>query len=617
MMTATYSPEDNKLRLYSSTRLDKELYNRVRNAGFKYAPKQDLFVAPMWTPEREDLLIELCGEIGDEDTSLVARAEQRSERFEEYSEKRAADAAQAHKAVAAIADNIPFGQPILIGHHSERHARRDAERIQDGMRRTVKMWDAAKYWTDRAAGALRHAKYKERPDVRARRIKGLEADKRKQDRYISEAEAMLKLWQECEREQDKELQKGIALRLAGMSRIILPRKEGDREDFDQRPDAYTALSNTYPNLYAPRTVEEVLSAALAAYPRRIAHHQRWANHYANRIAYEKAMLAASGGTIADQTGPEKGGACRCWASPGNGWSYIQKVNKVSVTVLDNWGNGGGTFTRNIPFDKLHAVMSASEVQQKREAGLLIETEDKRGFFLLDTSPSTPTTKSDAAAAPEAQEATPAPNLKDGIEAMRKSLKAGVQIVSAPQLFPTPSHLAARMVELADIQPGDAVLEPSAGTGRIVEAISQSATGYTLTAVERNVQLANRLQSSGVNTRQDDFLQCDDLGKFDRILMNPPFANAEDIEHIIHALNLLKPGGRLVAICANGPRQNAILKPLVMAHGGVWEELPADAFKESGTSVRTVLLAIDEPSEVRSGWRPILNGDQAHAGRESR
>jgi hypothetical protein len=32
--TATYSPEDNKLRLYSSTRLDRELYARVRGAGF-------------------------------------------------------------------------------------------------------------------------------------------------------------------------------------------------------------------------------------------------------------------------------------------------------------------------------------------------------------------------------------------------------------------------------------------------------------------------------------------------------------------------------------------------------------------------------------------------------
>ena len=37
----------------------------------------------MWTPEREDLLLELCGEIEDEDTTLIERAEARAERFED------------------------------------------------------------------------------------------------------------------------------------------------------------------------------------------------------------------------------------------------------------------------------------------------------------------------------------------------------------------------------------------------------------------------------------------------------------------------------------------------------------------------------------------------------
>jgi hypothetical protein len=60
-MTATYSPEDNKLRLYSVSRLDSETYAQVKDAGFIWAPKQQLFVAPMWTPYRADLLTELCG----------------------------------------------------------------------------------------------------------------------------------------------------------------------------------------------------------------------------------------------------------------------------------------------------------------------------------------------------------------------------------------------------------------------------------------------------------------------------------------------------------------------------------------------------------------------------
>src|SRR6516162_9759127 len=194
MMTATYSPEDNKLRLYSDARLGAETYARVKAAGFRWAPKQELFVAPMWTPDREDLLLELCGEIGDEDTSLVERQEQRAERFEELSDKRQADADRAKAAVDAIADQIPLGQPILVGHHSERHARRHAEQIENGMRRAVNLWKTSKYWADRAAGAIRHAKYKELPAVRARRIKTIEADRRKAVRTQEGFKKSLAFW---------------------------------------------------------------------------------------------------------------------------------------------------------------------------------------------------------------------------------------------------------------------------------------------------------------------------------------------------------------------------------------------------------------------------------------
>jgi hypothetical protein len=54
--------------------------------------------------------------------------------------------------------------------------------------------------------------------------------------------------------------------------------------------------------------------------------------------------------------------------------------------------------------------------------------------------------------------------------MGKAAVAGVQVVIAPQLFPTPPELADRMVALADIRPGQQVLEPSAGnpgTGHLV------------------------------------------------------------------------------------------------------------------------------------------------------
>ncbi len=158
-----------------------------------------------------------------------------------------------------------------------------------------------------------------------------------------------------------------------------------------------------------------------------------------------------------------------------------------------------------------------------------------------------------------------------------------------------------MVELAEIEDGQEVLEPSAGTGALVNAIRLAmaegkAGRCAITAVEVNSSLAHRLAfldclgASRVHPK--DFLECNgDLGKFERILMNPPFENASDIKHIQHAITFLKPGGRLVAICANGPRQNTTLQPLSTE----WEELPEGTF--AGTGVRAVLMTVDATREI--------------------
>lgn len=146
MYRATYSPDDNKLRLYAVSRLDPETYKKVHDAGFRWAPKQALFVAPAWTPGREDVLLSLAGEIEDEDSTLAERQEARAERFTGYSGKRASESAQALDEVERLAAMIPPGQPILVGHHSERRARRDAQRIENGMKRAVMLFERAEYW---------------------------------------------------------------------------------------------------------------------------------------------------------------------------------------------------------------------------------------------------------------------------------------------------------------------------------------------------------------------------------------------------------------------------------------------------------------------------------------
>jgi hypothetical protein len=286
--SATYSPEDNKLRVRSLRHLPRQLYERLKAAGFHWAPVQKLFLAPMWTPEREDLLLELCGDIDDEDTTLVDRAEERADRFETYQERRAADAEAARETVESIAGGIPLGQPILVGHHSERHARRDAQRIENGMRRAVRLWETSKYWKARAAGALRHAKYKERPDVRARRIKTLEAEQRKYQRKKDQANASTALWSKAS------LTHNQALFIAGTTPAVFP--VCPREDGNGSWDAFDVLKPD-DRRWADCpgwTVEQVQAKAQEYFPGVIERHDRWLAHYENRLIYERAMLKEQG-----------------------------------------------------------------------------------------------------------------------------------------------------------------------------------------------------------------------------------------------------------------------------------------------------------------------------------
>jgi hypothetical protein len=55
-------------------------------------------------------------------TTLAKRAEERADRFADYSESRAAEANEARSRVDEITQHIPLGQPIMIGHHLESQA---------------------------------------------------------------------------------------------------------------------------------------------------------------------------------------------------------------------------------------------------------------------------------------------------------------------------------------------------------------------------------------------------------------------------------------------------------------------------------------------------------------
>ena len=164
-------------------------------------------------------------------------------------------------------------------------------------------------------------------------------------------------------------------------------------------------------------------------------------------------------------------------------------------------------------------------------------------------------------------------------------------VSAFQLFQTPPDLAARLVAAAEIKPGWRVLEPSAGLGRILDALKPCQCGEVV-AVEMAANIAGELfnqDRDGVRIVQRDFLTVQpDVGNlFDAVVMNPPFHLRADIAHILHAVKFLKPGGTLAALCFDTPHRAAALKPLA----ATWEPIAAGTFGKEGTSVPTVLLTI--------------------------
>ncbi len=683
--TATYSPEDNKLRMSPAHRLDKADYERFKAAGFSWAPKQELFVAGMWTPDREDLLIEFCGEIDDEDKSLVERAEERAERFEGYSDSRATDAARARDHVASIADGIPFGQPILVGHHSERHARRDAEKIRSGMDRAVKMWETSKYWESRAAGAIAHAKYKELPAVRHRRIKGIEADKRKAEKMRDEMAARFEAWCKCAAIEDEEKRARVALIIANTcGSFSMPRKEGDRDGFTC--DVYGALTGSYPTIYAPRTLAEVLEQTTGPrYPRSIAHYERWIQHYQNRLTYERAMLAEGGGLVGQNHDIQLGGRVLV----GGSWLPVTKINRdcegriSSITAAKLWyklesikgyqepnpedvanvkaanklpplcNYNGESFAQidQARWDKIHKDYKGTREYGEGAEGRFIEsrgnsTEAGRHrvrhalgcligvagshsylpVFITDAKVTAPPMKgtvvtvkldaipdkTDAEVMQEQADRLRAANDRRDAEkaesaefdAMKQSLLGGVQVVSAPQLFPTPAGLAARVVELADIQSGQCVLEPSAGTGNLVRAVLDRVDTEVL-AYEINSGLCSQLgrtfPSHKLQVRCKDFLEVTDFqGQYPRVIMNPPFADSQDIAHVRHAYGFLKPGGRLVAIMGEGAffrqdRKATEFRGWLEEVGGYAEVLPSGSFEASGTGVNTRLVVIDAPA----------------------
>jgi hypothetical protein len=173
--------------------------------------------------------------------------------------------------------------------------------------------------------------------------------------------------------------------------------------------------------------------------------------------------------------------------------------------------------------------------------------------------------------------------------------------------PTPAPLADLLVDWVDPQPGDVILEPEAGTGRIVEALVRSRASYddplTIACYElletNREKLSDLAEDSDCDLKiiGDDFLQADPAKAtvYDGCAMNPPFEKGADIKHVRHAIRFVKTGKRLAAIVSAGAmfrsdKAAVEFRKFVEQHGTI-EALPDGSFTEEGTGVRTAIVRL--------------------------
>ena len=178
------------------------------------------------------------------------------------------------------------------------------------------------------------------------------------------------------------------------------------------------------------------------------------------------------------------------------------------------------------------------------------------------------------------------------------LDTGQVEVKRDGYFPTPRPIGLEMAEMAWLVPGMRVLEPSAGTGELADAIIEAEPAALLWVAEKDPRRQQVLRDKGFRLLAEgdyDFLTYD-VGTWPRIIQNPPFEEGQDVDHVRRAYECLESGGILVSVMNESPffrndRKYLSFRQWLNGQAHDIVELEQDAFKESGTGVKTRIVTI--------------------------
>lgn len=166
-----------------------------------------------------------------------------------------------------------------------------------------------------------------------------------------------------------------------------------------------------------------------------------------------------------------------------------------------------------------------------------------------------------------------------------------------QFFETPVEIARRLaVRLGEVEPSDKILEPSAGCGALVKAVLGEWPDHVVDCYELMEENRSELEKiPNARLLGEDFIESE-VGMYDKIIANPPFANNQDIKHVMKMWEHLSEGGQMAVIMSKhwqfaSDKASKDFRAFVDSIDHDITEVPAGSFKDSGTNIETVMLVM--------------------------
>ena len=166
-----------------------------------------------------------------------------------------------------------------------------------------------------------------------------------------------------------------------------------------------------------------------------------------------------------------------------------------------------------------------------------------------------------------------------------------------QFFETPIDIARKLVMcLGDLEPTHRILEPSAGRGVLIKAVLEECPKQTVDCyelMEENREVLAKI--SNARLLGYDFLEAE-VGMYDKIIANPPFANNQDIKHVMKMWEHLANGGQMAVIMSchwqfANDKLSKEFRTFVESVEHNITVISKGTFKSSGTDVESIMLVL--------------------------